>query len=166
MPIALQFATFDAGQRSALKKASSLPANLEASINAFENELSPEEYGDPAYRYRVAFVPITKQRESAADAAIKFFKIGSDEEIAVNEVHLKEVDKARHTATQVVAATNANGYPNFNIGDHTRLWQTLNAKREGTPYGRTGDYKSSWVWFDNWIDRVREHCDEMGDKYL
>lgn len=166
LPIALQFATFDAGQRSALKKASSLPANVEASIDAFENELSPEEYGDPAYRYRVAFVPITKQRESAADAAIKFFKVGSEEEIAVNEVHLKEVDKARHTATQVLAAINANGYPNFTIGDHTKLWQGLNAKLEGTPYGKTGDYKSSWVWYDIWIERVREHCDKMDDKYL
>lgn len=56
-------------------------------------------------------------------------------------------------------------HPNFGIGDHTRLWQKLDAKRDGTPYGKQGDYKGSWVWFDNWIDRVREHCAENGDRY-
>ncbi len=166
LPIALQFATFDVNQRAALKKVSSLPANLEASIDAFESELTPEEYADPAYRYRVAFVPITKQRKSAADTAIQFFKLGSEEANAVNEVHLKEVDKARHTASQVVAAINASGYPKFSMTDHTRLWKNLSAKRDGTPYGKQGDYKSSWVWFDNWIERVREHCEENGEQYL
>lgn len=165
LPIALQFVTFDPHQRAALKHASNLPANIEASIDNFEEALTEEEYGDPAYRYRVAFVPIVKQRESAADTAIQFFKAGSDEAEAVKAVHLKEVDKTRHTATQVVHLINEGGYPNFGIGDHTRLWQKLDAKREGTPYGKQGDYKGSWVWFDNWIDRVREHCAENGDRY-
>lgn len=165
LPIALQFATFDTSQRAVLKKQSSLPSHLQASIDAFEKELSPEEYGDPAYRYRVAFVPITKQRESAADTAIQFFKAGSDEAVAVNEVHLKEVDKTRHTAKQVVDTIKHSGFPKFKMHDHTLLWKTLNAKRDGTPYGKVGDYKSSWVWFDNWIERVREHCEERGDQY-
>jgi uncharacterized protein DUF3644 len=165
LPIALQFATFDASQRSALKKASTLPKNLASSIDAFEHELTLEEYADPAYRYRVAFVPIIKQRESAADVAIQFFKAGSEEANAVNEVHLKEVDRARHTATQVVEIIKAKGFPNFTIGEHTKLWQGLKAKRDGTPYGKTGDYKDSWVWFDNWVERVREHCEAGGEKY-
>jgi hypothetical protein len=100
--IALQFVTFDPSQRAALKRASNLPANIETSIDSFEQTLTDEEYGDPAYRYRVAFVPIVKQRESAADTAIQFFKAGSDEAEAINAVHLKEVDKTRHTAKQVV----------------------------------------------------------------
>ena len=55
LPIALQFVTFDPAQRAALKRASNLPENIEASIDNFEEALSEEEYGDPAYRYRVAF---------------------------------------------------------------------------------------------------------------
>ncbi|WP_342212486.1 DUF3644 domain-containing protein, partial [Roseibium sediminis] len=165
LPIALQFVTFDPNQRAALKRASKLPANIEASIDSFEENLTDEEYGDPAYRYRVAFVPIVKNRESAADAAIQFYKVGSEEAEAVKAVHLKEVDKTRYTPTQVVARINGSGYPNFSLLDHTRLWQSLNAKREKSPYGKEGDYKNSWVWFDNWIDRVREHCAENGDRY-
>ncbi len=165
LPIALQFVTFDPGQRAALKRTSSLPANIEASIDNFEEALTDEEYGDPAYRYRVAFVPIVKQRESAADIAIQFLKADSDEAKAVEAVHLKEVDKTRHTASQVVRLVQEGGFPNFRMRDHIRLWQSLNAKRDGTPYGKNGDYKDSWVWFDNWIDRVREHCAEHGDRY-
>ncbi|MEO1019505.1 MAG: DUF3644 domain-containing protein [Pseudomonadota bacterium] len=165
LPIALQFVTFDPHQRAALKRASNLPPNVEASIDSFEQALTNEEYGDPAYRYRIAFVPIVKQRESAADTAIQFYKADSDEAAAINAVHLKEVDKIRHTAHQVVRLVQEGGYPNFGIGDHTRLWQNLDAKRDGTPYGKRGDYKGSWVWYDNWIDRVREHCAENGYRY-
>lgn len=165
LPIALQFATFDINQRTSLKKASTLPPNLEASINSFEAGLSPEEYADPAYRYRVAFVPITKQRESAADLAIKFCKAESEGAIAFNEVHLKEVDKTRHTATQIVETIKGTGFPNFTMGDHTKLWKSLNAKRNGTPFGKIGDYKNSWVWFDTWLEQVRSFCEESGDKF-
>ena len=165
LSIALQFVTFDIGQRSALKKASNLPANIETSIDRFEQELTEEEYGDPAYRYKVAFVPIIKQRESAADTAIQFFKVDSDEAEAFKAVHLKEVDKTRYTATQVICLVQENGYPKFKMPDHTRLWKKLKAKEAGSPYGRQGDYKSSWVWFDNWIERVREHCAEQDERY-
>lgn len=165
LPIALQFATFDVSQRNALKRASNLPTQIEATIDAFENDLSQEQYVDPAYRYRIAFVPIVKQRESASDASIKFFKVDSEEAKAFDAVHLREIDRARFTATQVVVAVQQGGFAGFRMQDHTRLWKSLNAKRVGTPYGRQGDYASSWVWFDNWIDRVREHCEEQGDKF-
>lgn len=165
LPIAMQFVTFSQNQRSALKRASKLPANIEASIDNFECALSDEEYGDPAYRYRVAFVPIVKQRESAADTAIQFHKLGSDEAQAIHEIHLKEVDKLRLPAARVVAMINNSGYPRFKMSDHTKLWQKLNAKREGAHYGKMGDYKKTWVWFDSWVERVLEHCAEQGDKY-
>lgn len=32
-------------------------------------------------------------------------------------------------------------------------------------YGCKGDYKDTWVWFDNWITRVVEHCKENADRY-
>src|SRR5690606_29485000 len=101
LPIALQFVTFGADQRAALKKASTLPAHVETFIDAFEHGLSEEEYADPAYRYRVAFVPMSGNRASSADVAIEFVKGDSDEGREINRVLLKEVDKRRHTAKQV-----------------------------------------------------------------
>lgn len=165
LPIALQFVTFGADQRSVLKKASCLPDHIEAAIDTFEEGLTDEEYRDPAYRYRVAFVPIVKQRVSAADVAVEFVPRDSDEAEDINRVLLREVERNRYTATQVVDLINETGFPLFGIGDHTRLWQALDAKDPGKSFGRVGDYRGSWVWFEPWIERVRAHCEEQGDSY-
>ena len=165
LPIALQFVTFDAHQRSALKKASSLPDHIKTAIDDFEERLSDEEYGDPAYRYSVAFVPITKQRASAADVAVQFIPHGSEEAEEINQALLKEVERSRYTATDVVRLMNDAGFPRFGIQHHTNLWQGLDAKGDGKPFGRVGDYANSWVWFEPWIERVRAHCEEHGDRY-
>lgn len=165
LPIALQFVTFAADQRATLKKGTALPGHIEAFIDAFEHGLSEEEYADPAYRYRVAFVPIVKNRASSADIAVEFVKGDSDEGREINRVLLKEVDKHRFTATQVWKMMQAEGFPKFNQHAHTALWKELDAKNPAHGYGRDGDYKGTWVWFEKWVERVRAHCQEQGDRY-
>jgi hypothetical protein len=165
LPIALQFVTFTADQRAALKKASTLPAHIEAFIDAFEHGLTEEEYADRAYRYRVAFVPIVGNRASSADVAIEFVRADSDEGREINRVLLKEVDKRRYTAKQVWELMQAEGYPRFNQQAHTALWKELDAKNPAQGFGRDGDYKGTWVWYDKWIDRVRAHCQEQAERY-
>lgn len=165
LPIALQFVTFAADQRATLKKGTGLPGHIEAFIDAFEHGLSEEEYADPAYRYRVAFVPIVKNRASSADIAVEFVKGDSDEGREINRVLLKEVDKHRFTATQVWKMMQAEGFPKFNQHAHTALWKELDAKNPAHGYGRDGDYKGTWVWFEKWVERVRAHCQEQGDRY-
>jgi hypothetical protein len=165
LPIALQFVTFGADQRAALKKSSTLPAHIETFIDAFEHGLSDEEYADPAYRYRVAFVPIVGNRASSADVAIEFVKGDSEEGREINRVLLKEVDKSRYTATQVLEMMQAEGYPKFNQQAHTALWKALDGRNPAHGFGRDGDYKGTWVWYDKWIERVRAHCQEQSDRY-
>lgn len=165
LPIALQFVTFSADQRSVLKRASGLPANVESLIDAFEHELTEQEYRDPAYRYQVAFVPIVKNRASSADVAIQFVKADSQDARDINQVLLKEVDKKRYTAGEVVKAMKDYGFPKFNQHNHTQLWKALDGKNPERGFGRKGDYKKTWVWFDNWVERVRAHCEEQGDRY-
>jgi hypothetical protein len=165
LPIALQFVSFGDDQRSRLKRAADLPAHVATFIGAFEHGLTDEQLADPAFRYRVAFVPITSNRASGADRAIEFIKPGSDDAKAVNRVLLKEVNKKRYTASQIVKAAKQEGYTHFGIGDHTALWQKLGAKDAAKGYGCQGDYKNTWVWFDNWIARVLEHCAENAEKY-
>lgn len=165
LPIALQFVTFETDQRTELKKGTNLPGHIEAFIQAFESELSEEDYADPAYRYRVAFVPIVKSRVSSADTAVEFVKGDSEEGREIRRVILKEVDKTRYTATQVWKKMQAEGFPKFNQHAHTMLWKELNAKDLAQGYGREGDYSKTWVWYDRWIERVRAHCQEKGDRY-
>jgi hypothetical protein len=165
LPIALQFVTFGADQRTLLKNAANLPQNIESVIDAFEHGLSEAEYGDPAYRYRVAFVPVVRNRASSSDEAVEFVRSDSDEGREINRVLLKEVDKNRYTAKQVWELMQAEGYPKFNQHAHTTLWKELGAKDQAKGFGRPGDYKNTWVWYDTWVARVRAHCQEQGDRY-
>lgn len=165
LPIALQFVTFGADQRSILKKASGLPGNIEAAINNFEDTLTEEQYRDPSYRYRVAFVPVVKQRSSAADSSIQFVKADSEDADEINRILLKEVDRNRFTDTQVVQLINQSNFPRFTQYHHTRLWKELDAKNPGKGFGRQGDYRNTWVWYDRWVERVMAHCEEQGERY-
>jgi hypothetical protein len=165
LPIALQFVTFSSDQRAVIKKASSLPAHIEAVMDEFHRGLTEEEQADPRFAYRVAFVPKVGNRASSADLAVEFIKADSEEAKEVSRVLLKEVNKKRFTPKQVVEIMQAEGYPAFNQHYHTQLWKSLDAKDPAKGFGCAGDYKGTWVWFDAWVARVRAHCQEQGDKY-
>jgi hypothetical protein len=134
-------------------------------MDAFHDALTPEEQADPRFADRVAFVPKTGNRASSADLAVEFVKPDSDEAREINRVLLKEVDKRRYTATQILKMIQAEGYPRFGQQNHTNLWKELDAKNLSTGYGRAGDYKNTWVWYDSWLDRVRAHCHEHAGRY-
>lgn len=166
LPIALQFVTFDADQRTALKAAASLPANVSAAMDAFDVRLTDAQRADPAFGYRVAFVPKVGSKASKADLAVEFVKPGTDEAREISRVLLEEVDKVRHTASQVVDRMRVEGFVLFNQTAHTALWKALGAREPARGFGRQGDYAGTWVWYESWMDRVRAHCQEQGAKYL
>ncbi len=165
LPIALQFVTFDAAQAAGLKRAPALPATIASRLDAFHAKMSDDELKDPAFTYRVTFVP-KLGKASRSDTAVKFIEPDSDEAKAINAVLLKEIDKVRYTASQVIAAMQAEGFPRFNQARHTALWQELDAKNAAKGFGKAGDYKNTWVWFDSWLARVRAHCQENAERYV
>lgn len=165
LPVALQFVTFSADQRADLKKGSNLPAHIEAFIDAFEHCLTKEEYADPAYQYKVAFVPISGSRASSSDEVVEFVKGDSNEGREINRTLLKETDKRRYTAKKVLKLMWVEGYPKFKQHAHTSLWKKLGAKNLAKGYGRAGDYNGTWVWYDKWIECVRDHCLKQGERY-
>lgn len=165
LPIALQFVTFSSDQRSILKKASTLPPHIETAMTEFHQGLTDEEIADPAFAYRVVFVPKIANRPSAVDLAIEFVKPGSDEASEINRVLLKEVDRKRYLANQICEVMHAEGYPGFTSAKHTALWKQLDAKNPTLNFGRPGEYKGMWVWFESWLQRVRAHCQENAQRY-
>ena len=165
LPIALQFVTFSADQRAILKSASDLPGHIQTMMDAFHAGLTADELADPRFAYRVVFVPKLGKRASAADAAVEFVKADSEEAREISRVLLKEVDKPRYAAKQVVDLMKADGFPKFNLQKHTELWRVLEAKDPAKGYGKAGVYKGTWEWFELWVARVRAHCQEQGDKY-
>ena len=75
------------------------------------------------------------------------------------------MDKKRYTAKQICKLMQNDGFPKFNQENHTRLWKELDAKDPNKGFGKVGDYKNTWVWFDSWVARVRAHCQEHQDRY-
>lgn len=165
LSIALQFVTFSSEQRTALKRASALPPHIATMMDTFHLGLDDAQQADPAFAYRVAFVPKVGGRASNADLAVEFVKADSAEGEAINRVLLKEVNRRRYTPSEVWELMQAEGYPRFNRARHTELWQQLDAKNVARGFGQPGDYRNTWVWFDSWVERVRVHCQEQADRY-
>ncbi|KRS19254.1 hypothetical protein XM52_04625 [Roseovarius indicus] len=165
LPIALQFVSFGSEQRSALKKASGLPKNLEAAIDAFEHSLDEEQMKDSAYRMSYGFVPMAAKKPGAADMAVQIVSPGSSEAGEIEKIIFKEVNKNRYPPGKVVEKVQAAGFPKFSMHDHTQLWKKRDAKKDGKGFGCPGDYKGSWVWFDRWVEEVISHCEAEGERY-
>ena len=165
LPIALQFMTFSSDQRAVLKRASNLPKNIETMMDAFHQRLSDDEQNDPHFAYRVAFVPKSANKAGTADLAIEFVKPGTEEAAEISRVLLKEVEKKKFRPGQIVKLMQNEGYKRFAIKHHTNLWQSLNARDEKKGYGAPL-FDGYWGWYETWLNRVREHCEEHSDSYL
>lgn len=164
LPLALQFVSFGAEQRTALKRASGLPKHLEAAIDAFEHGLTDDQMKDPAYRMSYGFVPVAAKKPGAADAAVQIVSPGSEEAGEIEKIIFKEVNKDRYPPGKVVDKVQAAGFTKFGMHAHTQLWKKLDAKKEGKGFGCVGDY-GNWVWFDRWVDEVLRRCEADGEKY-
>lgn len=162
---ALQLTSFDAAQREKLKSVQGLPRGIAAVLDESFGRLSDEEAKDPRFSFRVAFVPKVASKPTKADELVEFVRPESAEGQAIQKVLLKEVDKERFTATEVLRIVQGSGFPGFGMSAHTRLWQRLEAKDPTKGLGRTGDYQNTWVWYQTWVDRVIEHCTATGDRY-
>ena len=166
LPLALQFVTFSSEQRMALKGKSDLPQHILTKMETFEGALTDAQKLDPAYAFRVIFAPKSANHKSGADLAVEFIKSESEDAENISRVLMKEVDKQRFTASQIVNLVREQGYPNFSMHNHTQLWKRLDAKVPEKKFGRVGDYANSWVWYKSWLERVLVHCNEQGDEYL
>lgn len=153
LPIALQFVTFDGGQRAALIGAD-LPPHVATAMDNFHGALSEDEQKDPQFRYRVAFVPKVSGKASKADLAVEFVRPGSPEAEAVERVLLKEVERPKFRPSKIVAKVKAVGYPAFSMHDHTLLARQLDARNPGNGFGVT--IAGTWYWYEHWYEKVLE----------
>jgi len=164
LPIALQFVTFDPDQRAALKRAASLPPGIATTMEAFLDRLTDEELADPRFTYRLLYVPRSANRASAADMALEFVHPGSEEAEEISRILLKDVEKPKYRPKQIVDAMRKDGFRNFNLHHHTLLWRAHDAKNPAKGYG-VQLLDGNWYWYQNWVDRVRAHCEEKPERY-
>lgn len=163
LPIALQFVTFSPDQRAILKKASTLPRHVETTMDNFEQNLTPEQLADPRFAFRVFMVHKTANRSPGADLAVELVQPGSDIAEKFN-MALKEVEKKKYLPKANVKAIADEGWDQFTMDSHTKLWKRLGAKDPAKGYGAVAVGKL-WCWYDTWLNRVREECEGRPDIY-
>lgn len=164
LPIALQFATFSSDQRAILKKAGTLPRHLETMMENFHGQLTPEQQADPRFAYRIAFVQKIANRASNSDLAIEFVTPGSEEASEINRILVKDVERRKYLPSEIVALMKAEGFKSFTMDSHTRLWKRLKAKEPAKGYG-TISIGKQWGWYESWVSRVREECQQNPSLY-
>jgi hypothetical protein len=157
LPIALQFVTFDGVQRKTLLGAD-LPQHIATAMDTFHNALTDDEQKDPKFRYRVAFVPKLSGKATKSDLAVEFIKPGSPEAEAVERVLLKEVERPKYLPSHIVEKAKAAGFPAFNMHDHTKLSEQLDARNPAKGYGVS--VAKAWYWYENWLEKVLEKLNE------
>jgi hypothetical protein len=160
LAFSLQFSSITEGQAQQLNEFSELPKNIAAYINAFDDAISDDEFNNPQYSYRVLYVPKTANRKGLADKVIEFIKPDSPEAQGLNKeyVVLRDREKPKYYAKEVIAKIHEKGYNNFGIYEHTQLWQNLNAREDSKGFGVWVGV--SWFWYDTWITEVEKYCEE------
>lgn len=157
--VAIQLSTFNFDQQKALIAAQDLPPNIVAAQKSIEDALTQDQFNDPRYAFRVAIVPKVVGNKGRADQVIEFVKEGSEQASAINRILLKETERKKFKPKQIVTLMRDSGFPRFNAHSHTLLWQKLNAKDPAKQFGVTLS-DGQWYWYENWVDRVRLHCEE------
>ncbi len=159
LSFSLQFSTIEKEQKDMLTDHPELPANIKSYVQNFDQALSDDEYASQQYAYRILFVPKTANRKGQADHVIEFVK--SDSPLAdkanVEYAVIKETERPKFTATQVVNVMKAEGHKGFRMHQHTTLWKAEDAKNPNKGYGvKVAD--KYWHWYESWVEFVREHC--------
>lgn len=157
LSIALQFVTFDAGQRAILL-GQDLPPNLAPAMDDFHNGLSDAEQADPKFRFRVAFVPKIAGKASQSNLAVEFVKVGTPKAETVERVLLKETERPKYLPSGIVAKAKEAGFAQFKVYEHTQLLNQLNERNPGKGYGV--EIASKWNWYEGWFEKVIEKLEE------
>lgn len=166
LSFSLQFSTISTEQKELLEEHPNLPQNIHSYIDTFDALLSDEEFSSSRYAYRILFVPKTANHRGQADRVIEFVKSSEPFTHAVNKeyVILKETEKKKYLPKQIVELMNSEGYPFFSIPEHTRLWQSLDAKNPAKGYG-TLIAGEKWHWYESWVEVVRKYCRDNRQRF-
>ena len=164
LAISLQFSSISEGQVTQLKEFKDLPTNIAAYITDYDDSISDSEYNDIKYSYRVLFVQKSVNRKGQADKVIEFIPADSPEAQGLNKeyVLIKEKEKKKYSATNIVNSLQKKGYKKFGIYQHTLLWRKLDAKNPNKNYGAI--VVKTWYWYETWMNEVEKFCIENKDK--
>lgn len=165
LKLAIQFSGFSMEQIENTKKIDNNTNHVVSAIESFESEIDEKIKSDENYSFKVFFIPRPANNQNTSHRSIEFIKPGSEEAQEAAQFLLKEVEKTKYSAGQVVKIMQEKGFKKFNTYKHSQLWKELDGKNPKHGYGVEGLYRSQWAWYQKWVDRVLAHCEENADTY-
>lgn len=165
LSFALQFSSIEREQRDILLKETNLPAHIIAAQMELEEAIPDEIAKDTRYAYRVFIVEKAVNSKGKADEVFEIVKASSAEGEKAARILLKEAEKPKYKPGQIVQKMHDEGFPEFKAHHHSQLWKDLDARNPAKAFG-VFLKDNDWWWYENWLDRVRLHCDEHREKYV
>jgi hypothetical protein len=165
LSFSLQFSSMGEEQIDQISKYENLPQNILTYIQDFDQTLSEEEYNDSKFSYRVLFIPKIVNRKGQADRVIEFVSPDSEAAKGINKEYflIKEKEKNKYSATEIIKKMQAKGYINFRMHQHTKLWQREDGKNPAKGFGVM--IVKTWYWYDSWLSFVEKNCKENRESY-
>jgi hypothetical protein len=165
LALSLQFSSISREQAATLPLPEAMPSHIKGFVDAFEGNLSEDEFNSPRYAYRVLFVAKTANRKGQADEVIEFVKADSALAADVNKAYavIRETERPKHLPSGILKLMKQEGYNHFTMHDHTTLWQEADAKAGSKGFGV--QVEKAWYWYDSWVDFVRNHCESNAVRY-
>lgn len=162
---ALQFTELSQAQVSGIRVKPDVPKRLLSFIAEFDGTLSHEEFNNPRFSYRLLFKQRVVGKPNQADRVVEFIDPNSEIAKRIDKEYwvTKEVERPKFSAKQIVDIMNREGFPLFNVHQHTQLWKSLDARNPSKGLGYQLGYQ--YWWYERWIDVVRKHCQENVQAY-
>ena len=142
-----------------------LPSNIAKYIHEFDSDLSGDVFQSEQFSFRILFTRKIAKRLGQADRAIEFVPPDFALAEAIDRQYwvLKETERKKFGAKQIVKMMQDEGYPRFTQHSHTQLWRRLDAQNPEKGYGAA--VLGQWAWYEHWIDRVRKECADNSALY-
>jgi hypothetical protein len=84
-------------------------ANIRTFITEFERGMNEEDYNDPRFSFRVAFVRKLVNGKASADRLVEFVPASTTAD-EMNRVYVKETEKTKYRPEKIVDMMKAEGY--------------------------------------------------------
>jgi len=142
------------------------PKNLSSFITEFDDVLTHEEYNSPKYSFRLVFKQKMVNKPGQADRVIEFIDPKSDLAKQIDKEFWvkKEVERPKFRAKDLVKKVQKAGFKKFRIQpEHVNMWKQEDAKNPGKGFGV--EIQGCWYWYENWISRCIELCENEGNKF-
>jgi hypothetical protein len=130
-----------------------------------DGQLTHDEFNSERFSYRLLFKRRAVGKPKQADKVVEFIGPESAGAQQIDKEYwvLKETERKKHGAKEIVLMMHDEGYAKFNMYHHTQLWKSKDAKKPGKGFG--AQLGVQFWWYDRWVDVVRNHCQMNAVKY-